>query len=129
MYEISNFKIVDLLPTNYFYQTKLTIKNTGQWIIAENNLNKDLGFEKGKNNLKIQLFQLKKEQLVKPGQKETFNLQIETGSHSREAHFKLANKDYTLYIYKPFDWHNKKVSLWQQINNRLKLWWLGFREK
>lgn len=129
-YQLVDLQLADLLPTNYTYHGKIKIKNTGQWIMGERN-NLNLIFEKDMREFRGSLRKQPRRFLegIFPGQEKEFDFSFKTGSQSGERNFKLGGKNYTIYIYKPFEWNNKKVSLWRQLLNRLKLWWLDFRER
>lgn len=127
-YEIMAIDLIDLLPTNYVYQGKITIKNTGQWIMGER---KDfyLKLKQLKPELEISEIKLGQGKLVFPGEEVTLDFSFKTGTQSAEHHLILGDKDYPIYTFKPFDLKNKKVSLWRQIITKLKIWWLDFMEK
>jgi len=129
-YEIVKINLPDLLPTNYTVKAKAMIKNTGQWIMGER---KNLEFRiqnlESENALMVEQPKFDQEQLIEPGKTMELNFSVQTGTQSAEHKLAINGKDYTIYVYKPFDLKNSKMSLWRQLINRLKLWWLEFREK
>jgi len=126
-FQIINLILADLLPTDYLYKGKIIIKNSGQWIIGEK---KSFELEFSNNsNLKISKIIIPQGQLIYPNQKVELNFTLETGTRSAEAKIKIKDKEYTTYIFKPFDLKNNKISLWKQVTTKLKLWWQDFKEK
>jgi hypothetical protein len=146
-YSVISFSIPDLLPTNYVVKTKLIIRNTGQWIMGERHdvnfqfsifsprFGEAGNFQNGKDvsneasGLTLSNTGLAKGELIFPGEEKTFDLMVQTGTQSAEEHLSVAGRDYTIYIYKPFDLTNKKVNLWQQMMNKLKLWLMEIGDK
>jgi len=131
-YQIVDLCLPDLLPTNYSYHGKIKIKNTGQWIMGE----KDdfiLPVKNKKTNFQgyrfIQLPKLSKGKLIEPGREAELEFVIRTGNQSTTSKFVLGGETHELYIFKPFELRNKKVSLWQQIKTRFSLWWQEKKEE
>jgi len=67
--------------------------------------------------------------LVYPGEEAEIEFEIYTGEESAEYQLSvtnhqspITNHQYPIYVFKPFDLKNEKVSLWQQIKS-----WLRFR--
>jgi hypothetical protein len=127
-YEITKLEIADLLPTNYNYKVKLTFKNTGQWIMGERGEVDFGGFLSGRF-MNSTGAKLAKGDLIYPGEKRTLSFELRTGVQSATQHIVIAEKDYTIYIFKPWDLKDTKVSLWQQIVTRVKLWWGDFKQR
>lgn len=156
-YSITNASIPDLLPTDYSAKAKITVRNTGQWImgergdinfqfsirhVADNFQNKngndceqkESGFENVvcKNEEQqelLSLITLVKGELIYPGEEKTLDFILSTGKESGEMKLEIAGQSHTIYIYKPFELTNAKVSIFRQMVNRLKLWWLEWSEK
>ncbi|MCM8787959.1 MAG: hypothetical protein NC935_07925 [Candidatus Omnitrophica bacterium] len=122
-YEILAIKMMDLLPTNWVYRGEIKIKNTGQWIIGENKpFVLDLKEEYQGSKI-TQHPRLKEGELVFPQEEKNLEFVLQTGTQSGEFKLKIGNKDYSFYVFKPFEWKNKKVSLWRQILTKIKLEW------
>lgn len=126
-FTIKNFEFSNILPTNYSAKAKLIIKNTGQWIMGERKPF-SLILEIDKAKIDFDDIILSENALLEPGQEVALELKYKTGTQSAETKFAIGDQEYTIYIYKPFDLKNKKVSLWQQITNRMKLWWMDFSD-
>lgn len=118
-YQVTKVVLTDVLPTDYLYKGKVTLKNTGQWIMGERSVF-SLPFS-ATPGLRISEVKLDKGKLVFPGEEVTLDFTLKTGTQSAEHHLVLGNKEYTLYVFKPFDLKNRKVSLWRQIITKLKL--------
>lgn len=109
-YAITSLDLPELLPTNYFYQAKVKIKNTGQWIMGE------------RKDFQLSDIKIPQGELLFPGQERILEFSIQTGTTSGEQKMVLGDKTHTLYVFKPWDLKNPKVSLGKQIITRIKLW-------
>jgi hypothetical protein len=125
-FEIKNLNLTDLLPTSYIYKGKVTIKNTGQWIIGEREVFK-LVVTQNEPQIEVSEISLPENKLLFPGEEVTLDFYLKTGSKTMEKKLRFFDKEATIYIYKPFDLKNNKVSLWQQIITSFKLWWYNFK--
>ncbi|MBT7929231.1 hypothetical protein HN682_04870, partial [Candidatus Peregrinibacteria bacterium] len=119
----------DFLPTNYTYQGKLVVQNTGQWIIGERE-----GFavpmESSSSGLKIDTKYLEKGQnLVKPGEEIQMDFEIITGTQSAEYKISINGQEHTINVFKPLDFKNENISIWKQLVIKLKLWWKIYLHK
>ena len=59
---------------------------------------------------------------MEPGDHVEMDFAIKTGTDSGECKLKISNQEHTIYTFKPFELKNEKVSLWQQIVTKVKLW-------
>lgn len=132
-FAILNWQIAEFLPVNYEYQGKIKIKNTGQWIIGKEenlqfsifSLNDNSLLEdnfQNKDNLEIKELKLKNREVLQPGEEGEMEFKIKTGSRSGEYKLKLGDKEKTLFVFKFWDWKNKKVNIWKQLIARIKLY-------
>jgi hypothetical protein len=115
-YEITLIQLADLLPTNYEYTGKISLKNTGQWIMGErDDFTLDIMIATNSGNLMVKQPKLAQDQLVYPGQEVGLDFKIRTGTQSAENQLKINQKNYMVYIFKPWDLKNPKVTLWRQL--------------
>lgn len=113
----------DFLPTNYTYQGKLVVQNTGQWIMGERE-RFTVPIESSSPGLKIATKHLEQGQnLVKPGGEIEMSFEITTGTQSAEYKISINGEEHTINVFKPLDFTNKKVSIWKQIIIKFRLWW------
>lgn len=123
-YEITAWELSDVLPVNYEIKGKIKIKNTGQWIMGEDVLEFQIqSLELGECGI-IQSPKLIPEGiLLEPKQEGELEFKLKTGTQSGKCVLKLADQEYQLYTFKPFELKNEHVSLWQQIKTKIKLEW------
>lgn len=124
-YEIIKVVLADFLPTDYLYKGKIVIKNTGQWIMGERGSFK-IEVKQSDNEIQISEIKLPKNKLVFSDEEIILDFEVKTGTRSEEHNLVLGDNDYKIYVFKPWDLKNQKVSLWQQIRARINLWWLDF---
>jgi hypothetical protein len=129
-FEVVGLKLAEILPTDYEYQAKVKIKNTGQWIMGEENniKNKILNIKNESEGLKenSQCCQISQypvlTEYIYPEEEEEMDFKIKTGTESGECRLKIDDQEYPIYTFKPFELKNEKVSLWRQIKTKVKLW-------
>lgn len=125
-YEVVKLDLPEILPTNYEVKGRVRIKNTGQWIMGEREDFTLQVKEHRTKNLEPRVIisggKLEKGNLIIPDEEVEMEFKVKTGTQSAEHHLKIGNKEYVLYVFKPFDLKNKKVSLWKQIVIKIRLW-------
>jgi len=129
-FSVVDLKLADILPTDYEYKGKVRIKNTGQWIMGEENPEpRILNLELRDVDRVCQVVQVPElDGLVEPGEEVELDFEVKTGTQSGECRLEIGDKVHTIYTFKPFELRNENVSLWQQIKTRIKLWWKERRE-
>ena len=125
-YEVVDLEMAEILPTNYEFKGKVRIKNTGQWIMGERRdftlQVKEYRTQNLEHKVIISGGKLEKGNLVMPEKEVEMEFKVKTGTQSAEHHLEIGDKEHTLYVFKPFDLKNEKVSLWRQIWTKIKLW-------
>lgn len=128
-FEIVKVELPDLLPTDYLYQYgQVVIRNTGQWIIAERD-NFFIAVTQSEPQLEISEIKVPQGELIYPLKEKTIEFSLKSGTQSAEHHLILSDHDYQINVFKPWDLSNSKVSFWQQIKTRIKLWWLNWQKR
>jgi len=115
-YEVVDFRLAEILPTEYEAKGKIRLKNTGQWIMGEKNCEFRIA------NLELGIESLRLNSLVYPGEEIELEFEVKTGTESAEHKLVLGDKTHNLYVFKPFDLKHPKVSLWRQIVTKMRLW-------
>ncbi len=121
-FEIEKIDLQDLLPTDYIYNGKVTVKNTGQWIMGEKEFL--IPFTAG-GDMKVKVEKFNNGKILEPGGTGELDFSIATGSQSAEKKIEINGKEYKLYVFKPWSLNDRKVNLWEQIWVRVRLWWEG----
>jgi len=119
-FSLEEIKITDILPTDYSYQGKVTIKNNGQWIMGEREIFQ-LIVDQTDPQIEISQIELPQGELLYPGKEKTLEFTLKTGSQSSEHRLTFKDKEHTLYVFKPWDLKNTKVNLFKQIWIKIKL--------
>jgi len=138
-YQVLDIQFGQILPTKENVKGKVKIRNTGQWIMGERkSIDRviDIAIEKtNTENPEIyqgcQAIQLPKlntdSTLVKPGEEAELEFEIFTGEQSAEYQLSFADlpagkagQQYPIYVFKPFDLKNEKISIWQQIKSFIR---------
>lgn len=123
-YEITKVRIPDILPTDYLYSHgQIAIKNTGQWIMAEREEFR-LKTEQSEPEIQISEIKLTAGELLLPGKEKTLSFSLKTGLQPAEHQLRLGEQNFKILVFKPGDFQDGQVSLWQQTITLLKLWWL-----
>ncbi|PIS08744.1 hypothetical protein COT75_04655 [Candidatus Beckwithbacteria bacterium CG10_big_fil_rev_8_21_14_0_10_34_10] len=119
-FKVSSFELAEILPTKYEYQGKIKVKNTGQWIMGED---KDFSFliDQERPYLNISSIKLSQGDLIYPNEEKEIDFLVKTGTQSAEHRLKMGEIKKTIYVFKPFDFKNKKVNIFQQILTKIKL--------
>ncbi|MFH1601918.1 MAG: hypothetical protein ABIB61_03105 [Candidatus Shapirobacteria bacterium] len=95
-YEIVNLDLPGIMLANLGYQGKITIKNTGQWIIGEKEFVLPI---KAPLGLEISIPSLNKERLIEPGEKKTLDFLVKTSNKAGVYEINFAGHRQLIFIY------------------------------
>lgn len=135
-WEIIDFSIPSILPVNYYYKGKISLKNTGQSIWGEKGfklkINPPFGGEKisklDADAIKINDLVLLEGVKVKPGDKWNFDYTLETSSKSGDFILSWENLPvHKLKIFEAWSLTNKKDTIFNRLFNKILTFWYNLK--
>ncbi|MFZ5366354.1 MAG: hypothetical protein ACOZBZ_03600 [Patescibacteria group bacterium] len=119
-YEIVEFFFLPFLPTNFQYQGKITLKNTGQSIWGE----KEFKLKSQTSGLQLSDLKLPEGVLVKPGETWTFDYTLETSSIAGDFDFSWEGlPEGKIKVFETWKLINQKTSFFNRLLQRILGFW------